>query len=195
MKKMILKSSLITMAAMSMLISGCSSPQPDPVDPNKGIYIDPKFDGAPQWVLQPEMVGFVTGLGISKKNVTDDIGFQREEATANGRVNIAKTLNVKASNILLSHKSSTAETFDQASSSTTEVFTSESLQNTRVKNTWINRNGTMFVLMYISSEEIISQLDKAAKTSYKDDKAGYQKYEAAKANGDLQKRIEQKEAQ
>ena len=192
-----MKKSLISLAllvSVGLLISGCNDKQPDPTS-QEGVYVDEKFEGAPVWVRMPHMDGSISEVGSAKKNAADDFSFQREEATADARVNLAKTLQVKVGNIFKQYKGTTSEnTFDQASSKASEELTSEVLRNTRVKDTWINKKGTMFVWMYINTGDVSDKIGTKIKTSFNNNEAAYQQWLAERANGELNKKLEKYEA-
>ena len=62
---------------------------------------------------------------------------------------------------------------------------SQTLRGTRIKDTWISKTGTLYVLMIVDSKSVAKLMEKQIKTSFKNDKAMYQKFLAAKAQGEL----------
>ena len=76
-------------------------------------------------------------------------------------------------------------TFDNSSEKVSKQITSQSLSGTRVKDTWISRSGTLYVLMVIDTEYVSNILEKEVKTSFENDKALYQRFLSSRAQGEL----------
>ena len=153
-----------------------------------------ELDGAPTWVLLPSIEGAMSDLGSAPANAGGDISFQRNQAMADGRDNLARQMATKVSNMIKSFKASTGSkadaTFDQSSEQVSKQIASETLSGTKAKTVWISKSGTMYVLMVLDTEAIIEQMDKSIKTSMGNEKAVYQKFLAKKAQDELSKELE-----
>ena len=190
MKKSLIKFSLASVAVMALL-TGCG-PSSGSVEPE--AYTNPELQGAPKWVLIPEVEGVIAALGVAQTNAGNDIGYQREEAMGNGRDNLARSLGIKVSNMLKSYKAATGsgedKTFDKSSESVSKQIASKTLNGSKLKDMWISRSGTMYALMVLDTKNVANMLEESIKTTYKNDKAMYQKFLHSKAQGDLDKELE-----
>lgn len=185
----------ITAAAIiATILSGCMGTK----DPEK--QEEPNFkckqDGqlAPKWTCNPYLEGSIVALGVAPSNAGNDLGMQRAEAIAEGRDALVNQLSVKVSTMFKSYKSTTGTgtegTFDKANSKVSKQLASQILQGSRGVESWRSNTGTMYILVGLSNEPIKIQMGKAVKTSFKNDKAMYQKFLAAKANGELDAELE-----
>ena len=176
----------IVALAVVLMIAGCSSKDLGNVSND--------LKGAPQWVFNPSVEGSIASMGSAPRNAGNDFSFQRQEAMANARDELARQMEVKVSNMFKSFKASTGSgedaTFDRSAENVSKQIASKSLQGTRPINTWVSPNGTMFIHMIIDTDSVIEVMDKVAKTSYKNDKAIYQKFLAKKAQDELKEELE-----
>ena len=192
MKNILLKSTLSALAAV--MLTGCI-PGQGPVKEEKPDF-SCKQDGqlAPEWTCNPYLEGSIVALGVAQKNAGNDQGMQRAEAMAEGRDALANQLSVKVSTLFKSFKGSTGSgvdaSFDKSTTKVSKQLASETLQGSRGVKTWKSDTGTMYILVGISNEPVKKAIDEAVKTSYKNDKAMYQKFLAAKADGELDKELE-----
>jgi hypothetical protein len=177
--------------ATSLFFTGCSSKDTIQADMS---YVDEEFQGAPKWVMIPEISGFVAEVGSAPKNAADDKNFQRSEAMANARDNIARQISINVDNMFKTFKSATGSgpdaTFDRSSETVSKQIASQTLNNTVVKDIWISKKGNLYVLMAVDTNTVIATTEAAIKTSFKNDKALYQKFLAAKAQDELAQEIE-----
>ncbi len=193
MKKTILKT--LAVATATVLLTGCMG---GAAAPEKQAEPDfrCKQDGqlAPEWTCNPYLEGSIVALGIAQKNAGNDQGMQRSEAMGEGRDALANQLSVKVSTMLKSFKATTGSgadaTFDKSTSKVSKQLASQTLSGSRGVKTWKSSTGTMYILVGLSNEPVKQGMEKAMKTSFKNDKAMYQKFLAAKADGDLDKELE-----
>jgi hypothetical protein len=153
------------------------------------VYTDPELQGAKQWVMMPFVEGFVADIGIAKRNAGNDFSFQRQEAMGDARSNLAQQISVKVNTMFKSYKAATGSgadaTFDKSSEAVSKQIASKTLKGTRIKDTWMSRSGTLYVLMIVDTKSVSEMMDQQIKTSFKNDKAMYQKFLASKAQGEL----------
>lgn len=191
MKKVLLTASA-AMVATSILFTGCSS-KTETIQEDM-TYVDPEFQGAPKWVMVPQVSGFIAEVGSAPNNAANDKSFQRAEAMADARDNLARQISTKVGNMFKSFKASTGSgadaTFDKATESVSKQVASETLKGTVVKDTWISRTGNLYVLMAIDTTAVIDSAENKIKTSFKNDNALYQKFLAEKAQGELATELE-----
>lgn len=187
MKRLFLSTAIVG----TLLFTGCATK--DAIT-GEQIYVDPELQGAPSWVLMPMVEGTVSEVGSAKRNAASDIGFQRNEAMADARDNLARQIESKVSNMFKSYKATTGSgesgTFDASVENVSKQIASQTLRGTVVKNTWISRTGTLYVLMAIDTQSVANMMEKSIKTTFKNDKALYQKFLASKAQGELEQELE-----
>ncbi|MFA9373270.1 LPP20 family lipoprotein [Poseidonibacter sp.] len=190
MLKMISKTAAASLV-LATIFTGCTSTEPKA--PEESTFVDAEFQGAPQWVLSPFVEGAIADMGSAKRNAGNDFSFQREEAVADARNNLARQLDTKVSNMIKTYKASTSETYDKSIESVSKQIASQTLVGSKATKMWRSKTGTLYVLVVLNSEIVKDQMDKAIKTSFKNDKAMYQKFLASKAQGELDKELEKLE--
>jgi hypothetical protein len=192
MKKSILK--IVSVVVVSVFLGGCIGTN----EPEKQAEPDfsCKQDGqlAPKWTCNPYLEGSIVALGVAPKNAGNDLGMQRAEAIAEGRDALATQIDVKVSTLFNSYKATTGtgaeSTFDKANSKVSKQLASQTLQGSRGLDTWVSNKGTLYILVGLSNEPVKKQMEDAIQTSFKNDKAMYQKFLASKANGELDLELE-----
>jgi len=192
MKSNILK--LASVAVITTILVGCAGTK------SLETLAEPDFrcqqDGqyAPKWTCNPYLEGSIVALGIAQNNAGNDYGMQRAEAIAEGRDALANQLSVKVSTLFKSFKATTGSqadaTFDKATSKVSKQLASQTLNGSRGVESWKSKAGTLYVLVGLNNEPVKEQMEKAVKTSFKNDKAMYQKFLAAKAQGELDFELE-----
>lgn len=192
MKKTIINT-LGALSMASLIFTGCGSSS-SLSTPTVKTYVNPELVGAPKWVMMPFVEGTIAEVGSAPVNAGNDFSFQREEAMADARDNLAKQIATKVSNMFKSYKSSTGSgsnaTFDKSSEKVSKQIASETLSGTVVKDTWISSSGTFYILMAIDTQSVSKMMEESVKTSFKNDGAMYQKFLASKAQGELDRELE-----
>lgn len=186
---------LVFIAALTLLFNtGCSNKQDELTKEEMSLYVDPEFDGAPRWIASPKKEGYIVELGSAPKNVGNDFAFQREEAVANARNNLARRISINVDNMFKTFKSTAGitekGTFDKVIESVSKQVSSEVLKNSVVQNMWISKSKTMYVLVSIDGNEFKSQVKNISKSSFKNEDALYQKYLADDADSKLDAMID-----
>lgn len=189
MTKFVIKS-VLTVATTALLFTGCGSTKPETPD------FRCKQDGvlAPKWTCNPFVEDGIAAIGIAKVNAGNDKSLQRSEAMADGRDSLASQISTKVSNLFKSYKGTTgtgeAATYDATSSKVSKQIASQTLQGSKSVDAWINnKNGDLYLLVVTGTSTVKEGMDNAIKTSFKNDKAMYQKFLAAQAQGDLDKEL------
>jgi hypothetical protein len=176
---------IVSALLLSIVMIGCGQPDHG--------YVDPEFDGAPEWVFTPYVKGKVAEVGSAPRNKMNNFGFQRELAMANARTNLAKRLNVKVKSMFKTYTSTTSAnggTMDATAESVTKQITKQSLKGSMQQNLWTSKSGTMYVLMVIDTKSVAGLMEEHAKSAYGNDVAAFQRFQAAKAQGELDKALE-----
>jgi hypothetical protein len=190
MKKSILK--IATAALIATIFAGCVGQAELEKEPDFRCKQDGQV--APKWTCNPFLEGSIVALGVAPKNAGNDLGMQRAEAIAEGRDALANQISVKVSTMFKSYKANTGSgaesTFDKANSKVSKQLASQTLQGSRGVESWKSNIGTLYILVGVSNEPIKQGMEDAVKTSFKNDKAMYQKFLAAKADGELDAELE-----
>jgi len=181
---------LLAVVTSCFMIIGCSQ---DKVSVDT-TYISPKLKNAPKWVTLPQVDGFIAEIGSASQNAGDDFNFQREEAMSNARENLAKQIEIKVNTMFKSFNASTGSgkntIFDKSIEQVSKQIASKTLFGSRVKDTWISKNGTLFVLMVIDTKVIEDYMEYAIKTSFNNDRGLHRRFLASKAQKELKKELE-----
>lgn len=177
-----------------LFTTGCSNKQEQINEDEINVYVDPEFEGAPKWISSPKMDGKIVEIGSAPKNIGNDFAFQREEAVANARNNLARRISINVDNMFKTFKSTTGinenGTFDKVIESVSKQISSEVLKNSIVEKMWISKSKTMYVLVSLDGNEFKSQVKGISKSSFKNEDALYQKYLADDADSKLDEMIE-----
>jgi ribosomal protein S20 len=146
---------------------------------------------APTWVCDEgsDLEGGIAAVGSAAKNPLG-ISFQKTEATAAARDALARQISVKVKNMFKQFQASTGigdeQTAEKATTNVSKQVASQTLNGSKVKNKWMSPTGTMYVLVVLPDASTVKDAVKdAAKTSYKNDKALWQKFLAQKADKEL----------
>jgi hypothetical protein len=91
-----------------------------------------------------------------------------------------------------SQTSANGGTFDMTAESVAKQITKQSLSGTKQESFWRSKSGTLYVLVSIDPKSVESLMEKSAKSAYGNDVAAYQKFQAAKAQGELTKELTSK---
>ncbi len=181
---------------ISIVMSGCIATNQSAQkaqQPKKEIYVNPMFDGAPSWVMNPRVKGKVVAVGSSNPNVANRFNFQKATATSRARVELSKMLETKILAKLTDWSNQTGsgkgQTFDSSIEQVSKDTTKSVLRGTMIEEIWVNKENVLYVLVSIGSEEVANALGKSL-SSFKNQKALYQKFLAEKAIGKLEKELE-----
>jgi hypothetical protein len=192
MKNILIKTSLSALAAV--MLTGCIGGANEPKKEEADFRCKQDNQLAPEWTCNPYLEGSIVALGIAPKNAGNDQGMQRAEAMAEGRDALANQLSVKVSTMFKSFKATTGSgvdaTFDKSNSNVSKQLASQTLIGSKGVKTWKSGVGTMYILVGVSNEPVKKEMEKAVKTSFKNDRAMYQKFLAAKADGELDAALE-----
>ena len=187
MKKLILP----LLAGSLFIFTGCGNNQPQ-----KPNFDQCKINGeqAPQWVCNggANMEGGVFAVGSASKSPLG-IGFQRNEAIAQARNELARQLQVKVKNMLKNYMSSTGigdnQTAERVSTQVSKQVTAGVLQGSKLLKFWQAKDGTVYVLVGMKGS-LKDLVKKSVKTTLKNDPALWQEFKAKKAQEELDAAVE-----
>lgn len=180
MKKLVLTGFCLLVA----IISACSSV---PSKVAKG-YTNPSLDGAPGWVLDPASTPGLSGVGSAQPSL-GGIQFQRTEAMAAGRDELARMISLKVKNSMENFARQTgvgdSQTFDKVAKDTSKQLAHETLNGSRQKDLWVAQDGTLWVLVTLDSKIVAEAAKHAVRSSYNNDNALFQQKESTSALKEL----------
>lgn len=148
----------------------------------------------PEWVENPPE----GGLSASGSAEVGQAGFNfaRNEAAANARNELATSLDVKVKRMFKQFAETTGvgddQTIDKVVTDVSKQLTKVDLKGSIIKKTKRIDN-TVWVLVAVQPEvaaQVADTMKKAAITSFKNDKALWQKFQAKKGHEELEKEIE-----
>ncbi|MGA1868460.1 MAG: LPP20 family lipoprotein [bacterium] len=171
-------------------VSGCGR--------KKGTKIQDKdlaneFANAPQWVLGASADQGLAAVGSSQKSKAG-VQHTRTMALANARDELARMMNVKVKNMVKNFTENTGigddETVDKVSTNVSKQVASQVITGSRQKDVWISPSGEIYVLVTLDSEMAAQAVKNSMMTSYKNEKSLWQKFQAQKAQEELDEEIE-----
>lgn len=182
-----MKKVMVILAAMAMVCvvaAGCKTGDEKP------------SSNLPAWVLVPPEGG-ISGVGSAK---VGPAGMQtaRIEATANARDEMARIMNVRVKNMIKNFTETTgvgdAQTVDKVFTNVSKQVAKVDLTGSQIKKVFLDeKNNELYVLVGLNPEAVSQASDamkQAAITSFKNDQALWQKFQAKKGHEELEKEIE-----
>ena len=147
--------SLMLLTLMSL--TGCSSK-------NEYVQIDDKksdLKDAPNWILLPRMDGKIVEIGSASKNNKNDLSFQRSQALADARDNLARSLYVKVENILKAYKSKNNENeLYENHEHTSKQIVDVTISLSKQEGIWVTKSGVIYVLVGIDEDTFLLNVKK-----------------------------------
>jgi hypothetical protein len=186
-KKMKIRSLLVASAATFLV--ACSSTQPLPQPVASCVFADGSNQPAPEWICGAP----VDGVELSAVGYADKSGaganFMKQMAATAARVELAQTMKVEVQNMIKQYSETTgagdSETVDQVNTSVTKQITKETLIGSRIFRQMPTPTGGIVVLVGLAPEIVGKIAEQSIKTSMKNERALWQKFQAGKAQDEL----------
>ena len=145
---------------------------------------------APKWTCNAYLKDKIAAVGIAKMNAGNDKSFQRSEALADGRDALASRISTKVSNLIKSYKATTGSgvdaTYDKTSSKVSKQLAAEVLNGSQAIDSWKHpQTNELYLLVVVNNSQVKKSMKNAINSSYKNDKAMYQKFLASQASKEL----------
>lgn len=180
--------SLVLLTA-TLLLGGCET-TPEKV---QAPEMKNEFADAPKWVLMPEMEGGLSAVGSAKMSKAG-IQFTRTSALANARDELARQMSVKVKNLVKNFTQSTGigddETVEKVTSTVSKQVAKQVLSGSKQKDMWISPSNELFVLVILDPAAAAEAVKQSVETSYKNEKALWQQFQAKKAHDELESEVE-----
>jgi len=180
-------------AAATMLVA-CASNQPAPQQPVAScLFADGSGQPAPEWVCGAP----VNGVDLSAVGYADKSGagpnFMKQMAATSARVELAQTMKVEVQNMIKQFAETTgagdSETVDRVNTSVTKQITKETLVGSKIFRQMPTPSGGMVVLVGLDADTVNQLSEQALKTSMKNERALWQKFQAEKSFDELASEI------
>ena len=192
------KLTLISLAtASALLMSGCAQ-KSESVVAQAPSQIASEFDGAPAWVLESGVEGAISAVGSAKIGGAG-MSFAKTEATGNGRDDLARQIQVNVTNMLKNFTQTTGvgdqQTVDKVVANVSKQLAKQDLSGSKVSKQWISKSGTLYVLVVMQDpSKVTAAVKDAVKTSFKNDQALWQQFQAKKAQDELDASLDKLDA-
>ena len=184
--------SLVVAGLVTISMTGCGE-QPKPEKPKQKEFDNRcKINGelAPKWTCTPFVDGAIAELGTARKTQAG-YGFQRRNALANGRSNLAQQIETlvkdKVENFARTTGGADNETVDQVATQVSKQVAKVTLRGSKQINSWTASDGTMYVLVAVPQKVVNESAKESVKTSYKNDNALWQQFQSKQAMESLEK--------
>ncbi len=179
-------------AAATMLVA-CASNQPAPQPVASCVFADGSGQAAPEWVCGAP----VNGIDLSAVGYADKSGagpnFMKQMAATAARVELAQTMKVEVQNMIKQFAETTgagdSETVDRVNTSVTKQITKETLVGSKIFRQMPTPSGGMVVLVGLDADTVTKLSEQALKTSMKNERALWQKFQAEKSFDELASEI------
>jgi hypothetical protein len=186
---------MVAIGISALVMTGCS---------NKELHVDNKvkneqmvseLEGAPKWVMSyGDDDDKVYGVGIAEPT-HGDISFQRAMAMGAARDEIARNISSKVKNMLKSYKEKTGVTdddgtYDKVATDVSKQVANETLRGSVAEDWWISKSGNLYILVSMPKENIKETVYEKTKSSFKNNKAMWQKFQAKQAQDELKAEID-----
>ena len=196
MKKLMKMIMALGLIAGALMTTGCSEKTLDIDKHVQNKKMVNELEGAPSWVMShPDNDNYIFGLGVASPTA-GDIAFQRTVAIGEGRDEIARSVSTKVKNMLKSFKEKTGTlddtTFDRVATNVSkQVANSTLIGSSQYKdNWWISKNGNLYILVALPKENAKKAILSATNSSFKNNKAMWQKFQAKQAQDELKAEVE-----
>jgi len=189
MKKSLKSLLLITITAL--IVTGCSDKSPQ-VKKESVPSFQCKQENvlAPRWTCIPEVDGYYAGVGVAEKSAAG-IAHMRRVALMNGRSDLAQQIQSQVKDKIEGFTRATGngsdETVDKVSTAVTKQLAKVTLKGSKAVDMWQAPSGAIYMLVTIPEENINSEVKKAVKSSFKNNNALWQQFQAKQALDQLDK--------
>jgi len=193
MKKSIL--SLAVIASFPFVLDSCGKKEEPKQEISKvqNSKWASELANAPEWVLNPQREGGLSAVGSAKIGPAG-IQFARTEALADARNELARQINVKVKNMVKNFTqvigAGDQQTVDKVSVHVSKQVTAQTLNGSKQADMWISPSGTLYVLVVLDPASVQEAVKEATLTSFKNEKALWQKFQAKKAHEELEREIQ-----
>jgi len=189
------KITTLTIAALlSVVTIGCSEKEPEPQSKKYVSTFECKQENvlAPRWTCIPQVEGYYAGVGIANKSAAGT-SHMRKIAMMNGRSDLAQQIATEVKDKMQGFTQTTGngknETVDAVTKAVTNQASHVNLQNSRAVDMWNAPSGAIYMLVTVPEDVVNNELKSAVKTSFNNDDARWQQFQASQAFHELNKEL------
>ena len=179
----------LLLVAGAIALTGCTDKKLVKESRPDCVFPDNSSEAAPDWICTEQAEGITVGaVGIYEKTAAG-VQFQKDQAVAAGRVNLAQNMKVHVQNMIKQYVETTgagaSETVDKVNTSVSKLITKETISGSRMFKQTTNAKGTMYVLVGIDPTQADKAVKDVVKTSMNNERALWQQFKAAKSQDEL----------
>jgi len=183
-----MKKSIVSISAAALLAAtlvGCGGETPAPAAPAAPAFgCQQEGVPAPKWTCIPMIEGAYAGVGIGEKSAAG-MAHMRKVAQMNGRSDLAQQIKVQVKSRMKGFTQTTgaadSETVDKMTQAVDDQMAQVDLSRSKAVDFWAAPSGNIFLLMTVPEDYINEKVNETAKTSFKNDNALWQQFQASKA--------------
>lgn len=196
-----MKKTLLLSILIAFIFSGCfsfSSLNPFSSDEEikegntKKIELNGNIpDGAPQWIKEPYMTGFVTSLSSAKIKDNTNLSFDRKRALHKAGLSLVKNIysNTKKLYIDYAKKTNSLKDKEEQIKKLAEHISLKALTKSTDKKSWIDSDKSFYILIGVETDFVIEQIQKSSKLIFESNDLLYESFLSNKAQKDIRKRL------
>jgi len=185
--------SLLLFAMTTVIVTGCSDKSPQVKKEKESVTtFQCKQENvlAPRWTCVPEVEGYYAGVGVAEKSAAG-IAHMRRVALMNGRSDLAQQIQSQVKDKIEGFTRATGngsdETVDKVSTAVTKQLAKVTLRGSKAVDMWQAPSGAIYMLVTIPEDNINGEVKKAVKSSFKNNNALWQQFQAKQALEKLDK--------
>ncbi|WP_373036439.1 LPP20 family lipoprotein [Sulfurimonas sp.] len=183
-------SSMALAGLVAATITGCGGAAPESKQEEFDNRCKQENVLAPKWTCVPMVEGAYAGVGIAQKSAAG-MGHMRRVALANGRSDLAQQIKAQVKDKVETFTRTTGvaegETVDQVNTAVSKQIAKVDLQGSKGVDAWTAPSGTLYMLVTVPEATVNGEVKKAVKTSFKNDQALWQQFQAKNALESLDK--------
>jgi len=181
---------------MAATLTGCADKAEESIDITASAPPIPVADcvfqnqqAAPGWICDEPVPGLaIQSVGIAEKSAAGH-GYMKDMAKASALGHLAEQFKVKVGKMVKQYIGTTGmgktETVDAAASSTIKTITSKTFEGAKIYKSRIGPEGRMYVLVGLDMNTTKDLVEKAVKTSMRNEKALWQEFKAQKSHDEM----------
>jgi len=183
-------SSIALAGLVAATITGCGGAAPEPKEEAFDNRCKQENVLAPKWTCVPMVEGAYAGVGIAQKSAAG-MGHMRRVALANGRSDLAQQIKSQVKDKIETFTRTTGvaegETVDQVNTAVSKQIAKVDLQGSKGVDAWTAPSGSLYMLVTVPEATVNGEVKAAVKTSFKNDQALWQQFQAKNALEGLEK--------
>ena len=186
-----MKNTFVSISAVALIAAtlvGCGGETPKPAEPAVSAVTTfgckQENVPAPKWTCIPMIDGAYAGVGISEKSGAG-MAHMRKVAQMNGRSDLAQQIKVQIKSRMKGFTQTTgaqdSETVDRMTQAVDDQMAQVDLSRSKAIDYWEAPSGNIYLLMTVPEDYINEKVKETAKTSFKNENALWQQFQASKA--------------